>query len=70
MEPENEGTSNTNHGSPTWVVAAIVVAALVALGGLGTGWWASTYAQDTRAGLTNEIQTLKQGYAKDMDSVQ
>jgi hypothetical protein len=70
MERENEGTSNGNHGSPKWVVAAVVVAALVALGGLGTGWWASTYAQDTRTGLTNDIQTLKQGYTKDMDSVE
>jgi len=70
MTNENEGTSNGNHGSPRWVVAAVVIAALVALGGLGTGWWASTYAQDTRTSLGNDMQTMKQGYAKDMDSVQ
>jgi chromosome segregation ATPase len=70
MTNENEGTSNGNHGSPRWVVAAVIVAALVALGGLGTGWWATTYAQDTRTGVNNDIQTLKQGYAKDMDAVQ
>ncbi len=69
-ENENEGMSNENHGSPKWLVAAVVVAALVALGGLGTGWWASTYAQDTRASVANDIQTMKQGYAKDMDTVQ
>jgi chromosome segregation ATPase len=70
MTNENEGTSNGDHGSPRWVVAAVVIAALVALGGLGTGWWASTYAQDTRTSLGNDMQTMKQGYAKDMDSVQ
>ncbi len=70
MEHENEVTVNENHSAPRWVVGAVVVAALVALAGLGTGWWASTYAQDTRTGLTNDIQTMKQGYAKDMDTVQ
>jgi chromosome segregation ATPase len=70
MTNENESISNGNHGTPGWVVAAVVVAALVALGGLGTGWWASTYAQDTRTGLTSDIQTLKQSTAKDMDAVQ
>jgi chromosome segregation ATPase len=70
MTNENEVTTNENHGTPRWIVAAVVVAALVALGGLGTGWWASTYAQDTRTGVNNDLQTMKQGYAKDMDTVQ
>jgi hypothetical protein len=70
MTNENEGNSNGNRSTPGWVVAAVIVAALVALGGLGTGWWASTYAQDTRTGLAGDIQNLKTGYAKDMDTVE
>ncbi|HUK30668.1 MAG TPA: hypothetical protein VLV89_06110 [Candidatus Acidoferrum sp.] len=69
-EDNNNSNSNRNEGTPTWLVAAIAVAALVALGGLGTGWWASTYAQDTRASLSSDVLTMKQGYAKDMDSVE
>ncbi len=70
MNNENESNSDKNRSTPGWVLAAVVIAALVALGGLGTGWWASTYAQDTRAGLSNDIQMMKQGYTKDMDAVQ
>jgi len=70
MEKEIEVSSVGNHGAPKWVAGAAIVAALVALIGLGTAWWASTYAQDTRAGLSNDINTLKQGYSKDMDSVE
>jgi hypothetical protein len=70
-ENENEGMSNENRSStPTWLVAAVVIVALVALGGLGTGWWASTSAQDTRASVAADIQTMKQGNAKDLDAVQ
>jgi hypothetical protein len=71
MESENNnGTSYRSGGSPTWLIAVVAVAALVALGGLGTGWWASTYAQDTRTSVAGDMQTMKQGYAKDMDSVE
>jgi chromosome segregation ATPase len=55
---------------PGWAVGTMVVLALVALGGLGMGWWATTYAQDSRQNLSSDIQTLRQGYGKDMDAVQ
>lgn len=70
MTNENEGMSHGNQGSPRWVVAAIVIAALVALGGVGIGSWASSYAHNTRESLSNDIQTMKQGYATDMQTVQ
>ncbi len=66
----NNGTSNENHSSPNWVVVAIAVAGLVALAGLATGWWASSYAQDTRASVSTDMQTMRQGYAKDMETVE
>jgi phage-related minor tail protein len=70
-EHENDGMSNENHsGTPTWLVATVVIVALVALGGLGVGWWASTSAQDTRASVASDMQTMKQANAKDMDTVQ
>jgi chromosome segregation ATPase len=69
-EDFNENRSDRNHGSPTWLLAAVVVVGLVAIGGLGTGWWSSSYAQDTRASLNDDLHTMKQGYAKDMDGVE
>jgi hypothetical protein len=69
-DENNNGTPYRNESTPTWLVAAVAVAALVALGGLGTGWWATSYAQDTRTSVAGDMQTMKQGYAKDMDSVE
>jgi chromosome segregation ATPase len=69
MSYENDGNSNGKNRAPGWVVGAILVAMLVAVAGLGTGWWASMFAQNTRTGLNDDIQTLKQGYAKDLGSV-
>jgi hypothetical protein len=55
---------------PGWAVGTMVVLALIAVGGLGMGWWATSYAQTSRQNLSSDIQTLRQGYGKDMDSVQ
>src|SRR5580704_10006251 len=55
---------------PGWAVGTMVVLALIAVGGLGMGWWASTVAQASRQNTTNDIQALRQGYGKDMDGVQ
>jgi chromosome segregation ATPase len=57
-------------GSPSWVVPAIALLAVLALVGLWMGWKASTYAQDSRQSLNADITALKQTYAKDMQQVQ
>jgi hypothetical protein len=70
-ENENDHGSNSSrdHGTPGWLVAAVVVAVVVALGGLGTGWWASASTKEARAGLTDDMHTMSQGYTKDMSAV-
>ncbi len=69
-ENDNEDRSDRKHSTANWVIAAVVVAGLVAIGALGVGVWSSSYAQDTRATFTDDLHALKQGYAKDMDSVE
>jgi len=48
----------------------MIVLGLIAVGGLGLGWWATSYAQNSRQTTTADMQTLRQGYSHDMDSVQ
>jgi chromosome segregation ATPase len=70
MAIENENVTYETHESPRWLAPAVIVAGLIALGGVGTGWWAASYAQNTRASLSSDIQTLKQDDAKNADSIQ
>jgi hypothetical protein len=70
MTREDNGSSYRNDSTPTWLLVVVAVAALVALGGLGTGWWASAYAQDTRASVGTDMQTMKQNYATNMNTVE
>lgn len=67
---ERETTVVERNRLPGWAVGTMVVLALIAVGGLGMGWWASSVAQASRQNTTNDIQALRQGYGKDMDSVQ
>jgi hypothetical protein len=48
----------------------MIVLGLLAVGGLGLGWWATTYAQSSRQTTTADMQTMRQGYTHDMDAVQ
>lgn len=69
MTNEHENVSYEKHETPRWIAPTIILAGLIALGGVGTGWWAASYAQNTRATLANDIQTVKQDDARNMDSV-
>jgi chromosome segregation ATPase len=55
---------------PGWAVGTMVVLGLLAVGGLGLGWWATTYAQTSRQTTAADMQTMRQGYTHDMDAVQ
>jgi len=55
---------------PGWAVGTMIILGLLAVGGLGLGWWATTYAQSSRQSTTADMQTMRQGYTHDMDSVQ
>jgi hypothetical protein len=73
MSIENEGGTVVHEGTPGWVVPAIVLAAILAIVGIWIGARASSYAQDNHQAVTavaNDVQTLKQSYSKDMDSLQ
>jgi hypothetical protein len=54
---------------PTWTLPALIVLALVGLAGLWMAWSASGTARDTREVLTREIQSMKQTYDKNIDSL-
>ncbi len=48
----------------------IVLVAILAVAGVGLGWRGSADASDTRAALSNDIQLIRAGQEKDMQTVQ
>jgi hypothetical protein len=59
-----------NERLPGWAVGTMVLLGLLAIGGLGLGWWATTYAQNSRQSASADLQTMRTGYTHDMDAVQ
>jgi len=59
-----------NESLPGWAVGTMVLLGLFAIGGLGLGWWATTYAQNSRQSAAADLQTMRTGYTHDMDAVQ
>jgi len=71
MAEDNDRTTVVERDRlPGWAVGTMVVLALIALGGVGLGWWATNYTQTSRQNLTSDMQALRSGYSKDMDTVQ
>ena len=66
----DERTFVEREGTPGWMIGVIIVLAAIALAGVGLGWKGTTSAQDTRQSLNNDLQSLKQGYDKEIQSVQ
>ena len=63
-------TTVVQEGQPGWVIPAIILVALLAAIGVGVGWRGLSYAQESRQALNGDLQTMKQGYTKDIDSLQ
>ena len=70
MTDESITRTDEQRGSSGWVMPVAVLAAALAVVGLGVGWKALSDAHDSQQTLSADLQTVKQGYAKDMDSVQ
>src|SRR5579884_3820313 len=70
MTDETGRTTVVQEGLPGWVTPVIIVVALVALAGLGVGWHGLSEAQDARQSLSNDLQTIKQDNAKNVDALQ
>jgi hypothetical protein len=61
-------TIETSSGS-SWQLPAIVILGLVALGGLGFGWNASSKLDSTQQAVAAEVKTMQQSVQQDMSSL-
>jgi len=57
------------HSAPGWQLPAIVVLGLIAIGGLGFGWNASSKLDSTQQAMTTELKTAEQSVQQDMSSL-
>ena len=58
----------TRSGS-SWQLPAIIVLGLVAIGGLGFGWNASSKLDSTQQAVTSEVKSVQQSVQQDMSSL-
>jgi chromosome segregation ATPase len=63
-----EQTVETRNGS-SWQLPAIIVLGLVALGGLGFGWSASSKLDSTQQAVATQLKTTQQSIQQDMSSL-
>jgi len=57
------------HSAPAWQLPAIIVLGLIAIGGLGFGWSASTKLDSTQQAVTAQLKTAEQSVQQDMSSL-
>jgi len=55
--------------APAWQLPAIVVLGLIAIGGLGFGWSASSKLDSTQQAVTAQLKTSEQSVQQDMSSL-
>jgi hypothetical protein len=70
MTEDNKSTTIVREGQPGWVMPTIVLVGILAVAGTALGWRGSSEASDTRQALSNDIQLIRQGHDKDMETVQ
>jgi chromosome segregation ATPase len=58
-----------NKNNSTWQLPAIVVLALLALGGLGWAWSNSAKVDATKAAVTEQLKTVQQSVQSDMTTL-
>src|ERR1700674_1154213 len=57
------------HSGSSWHLPAIIVLGLVALGGLGFGWNASSKLDATQQAVATQVKTVQQSVQQDMSSL-
>src|SRR3989441_4018573 len=59
----------THTESPAWMLPAVVVLGLIALGGLAFGWSASSKLDSTQQAVASQLKTTQQSIQQDMSSL-
>jgi chromosome segregation ATPase len=65
----DEGSVETRTESPAWMLPAIIVLGLLAIGGLAFGWNASSKLDSTQQAVTTQLKTTQQAVQQDMASL-
>ena len=65
----DERIVETRTESPAWMLPAVVVLGLLAIGGLAFGWNASSKLDSTQQALTAQLKTAEQAVQQDMSSM-
>jgi hypothetical protein len=70
-EKVNMSDENTidSRGGSSWQLPAIIVLGLIALGGLGFGWNASSKLDSTQQAVASQLKTTQQSIQQDMTSL-
>jgi chromosome segregation ATPase len=70
MTDDTGRTTVVQEGQPGWVLPVILLVAVLAAVGLGVGWKGLSYAQESRQSLNSDLQSVKQSYTTDINSLQ
>lgn len=69
MSDDYKVESTTIRETPSWHLPALIVLGLIALGGLGFGWNASSKLDATKQSVDNQVKTMQQSVSQDMTSL-
>jgi len=64
-----ENSVQVTNSSPSWQLPAIVILALIALGGLGLAWSNSTKVDAAKQAVADQVKTMQQSVQQDMTTV-